>query len=208
MIGPSTRTSSGWSPTVIAIIIALAAILTTSGCDAVLSTAKLPPVREDGILGEWKDLGMRGSKPDRDPVLIRLTNGEYSLGSADQFAKGEASQFTLARVGNMLIAQSFSNDQCVEFGVEKGQPCWTLNRVELLPDRLNWYEFDAGRMGKDSFSGALNIVHSVHRQRKKDGNFDNTVLISAESQDLRVFLESYVKRPAVFRLTGRLERIR
>ncbi len=188
--------------------IALLTIVATTGCDAVLTTAPLPSVREDGILGEWKDLGTPGSKPDPDPVLIRFMDGEYRVGSPDQFAKGEASRFTLARAGNVLIAQSPSEDQCADFGVPKGQPCWSLNRVELLQDRMNWYDFDARRLGRESFSGTLNVPHAVRRQRKKDGSSDNTILFSADSSELGLFLEAYVKRRAVFRLTGRLQRVR
>ncbi len=47
--------------------ILLLAILAIAGCDAVLTTAPLPPVREDGILGEWKDLGTPGSPPKPIP---------------------------------------------------------------------------------------------------------------------------------------------
>lgn len=189
-------------------IVPLLAMLVTTGCDAVLTTAQMPAVREDRILGEWKDMGVKGSAPDPEPVMIRLTNEAYSLGSAAQFAKGEASSFTLAQVGNVLIVQSSGRDQCVEFGKEKGQPCWSLNRVEILPDRLNWYDFDTERMGADSFRGVLNVAHSVHRQRKKDGTTDNLILLSADVPDLSTFFESYVRRPAVFRLTGRLQRSR
>ena len=185
----------------------LLAILATTGCDAVLTSTQLPPVREDGILGEWKDLGTPGSKPDSDPVLIRFKDGQYMLGSAEEFAKGEALPMTLARAGNVLIAQSPSK-QCDEFGTEKGKPCWSLNRVELVKDRLNWYDFDAARMAKDSVNGTLNVAHHLHRQRKKDGKTDNMVLLSADSSDLQRFLESYVKRRGVLRLTGRLQRIR
>jgi hypothetical protein len=186
----------------------LCATLLLSGCDAVLTTAQLSPVKEDGILGEWKDLGVRGSTPDPDPVVIRFTNGEYWVGSAAQFTKGEASAFTLSRVGAALIVQSAGKDQCVALGAEKAAPCWSLNRVELLPDHLNWYEFDAERMGRDSFNGSMNVAHSVRREFKKDGNSNNSVLISADLPDLKSFLESYVKRQSVFRLTGRLQRIR
>lgn len=186
--------------------ILLLAILAIAGCDAVLTTAPLPPVREDGILGEWKDLGTPGSPPQADPVLIRFTDGAYWTGSPAQFAKGGASRFTLGRVGNVLIAQSPSENQCDEFGGQKGQPCWSLTRVELLRDRMNWYDFDAQRLGRDSFSGMLNVPHSVHRQRKNDGGIDTTILLSAGSSELQRFLESYVKRSGVFRLTGRLQR--
>lgn len=183
------------------------AVLFLSGCDSVLTTAQLPAVREDGIAGEWKDLGTPGSPPGSDPVRIQFKDGAYWVGSPEQFAKGEASRFTLARAGNTLIAQSPSENQCDEFGTEKGQPCWSLNRVELLRDRMNWYDFDAQRLGQESFRGTLNITHSVHRQRNKDGSFDNAVLLSGDSSELQRFLESYVKRRGVFRLTGRLERL-
>jgi hypothetical protein len=187
--------------------ITLVAILATTGCDAVLTSTQLPSVREDGILGEWKDLGKPGSKPDPEPILFKFKDGDYWAGSAAQFAKGEASQFTLARAGDVLIAQSPGKDQCDEFNKEKGQPCWSLNRLELVgKDRMYSYEFDAQRVGKDSFSGALNVVHAVHRKRNKDGKFDTAILFSAESSEWARFLESYVKHPGVLRLTGRLQR--
>jgi hypothetical protein len=186
------------------------ALIAITGCDSVLTTAALPSVREDGIVGEWKDLGIPGTKPDADPVVIKFMDGEYRVGSPEQFAKGDASRFTLARVGGVLITQTSAGDQCVEFGVQKGQPCWSLSHVELSKDRtgMNWYDFDALRLGQESLSGALNVAHSLHRQRKKDGSFDNAILFSADSSELGLFLESYVKRRAVFRLTGRLQRVR
>jgi hypothetical protein len=203
---PAT-TNTAWAPTPAGIILLLA-ILGTAGCDAVLTTAQLPPVREDGILGEWKDLGTPGSTLESDPVAIRFTDGAYRMGSPDQFAKGNASPFTLGRVGSVLIAQSPSENQCDEFGTPKGQPCWRLNRVELMRDRMNWYDFDAQRLGRESFSGTLNVAHSIHRQSKKDSSSDTTILLYADSSELRLFLESYVKRRGVFRLTGRFQRSR
>jgi hypothetical protein len=205
---PSARTGNAtWAPTPAAILL-VTALLATAGCDAVLTTTELPQVREDGILGGWKDLGTPGSPPDSDLLLIRFTDGQYRAGSADQFAQGKASPFTLARVGNALIAQMPSESQCDEFGTPKGGPCWSLNRVELSGDRMNWYDFDAQRLGRDSYNGVLNVAHSVHRERKKDGSFDNAILFSADSPDLQRFLESYVKRRGVFRLSGRYRRVR
>ena len=211
-VRPAT-TNTAWTPTPAGIILLLA-ILGTAGCDAVLTTAQLPPVREDGILGEWRDLGTPGSTPDADPAVIRFTDGAYRMGSRarlkspDPSVKAKDSPFTLARVGNVLIAQSPSENQCDEFGTPKGQPCWRLNRVELLRDRMNWYDFDAQRLGRESFSGTLNVAHSIHRQSKEDSNSDTTILLYADSSELRLFLESYVKRRGVFRLTGRFQRIR
>lgn len=185
----------------------LVAILAASGCDAVLTTSQLPAVREDGMLGAWKDMGRPGTPPDPEPVLFKYVDGEYWLGSANQFTKGEASPFTLARVGKVLIAQSPGKTQCDDFVSQKGKPCWSLNRLELLKDHMSWYDFDSARMAKDSFSGTLNVAHSLHRQRKENGNFENALLISAEIPQLQTFLETYVKRSKVFRLTGRLERM-
>jgi hypothetical protein len=185
----------------------LLAVLATSGCDAVLTSAKLPEIQEDRVLGQWKDLGTNGSKPDPDPVFIRFINGEYRVGSAEEFAKENATPFTLARAGSVLIAQSPNKGQCDEFGGEKGRPCWNLYRLDLLGDKMNWYDFDTDRLVKDSVAGTLNVVHSLHRQRKQNGTFDNAILISADAPELVAFLESYVKRSGVFKLTGRLQRV-
>jgi hypothetical protein len=201
-----SRIHTARPPTLLGILLFLA-ILATTGCDAVLTTAQFPPVREDGILGEWKDLGTPGSEPQADHVLFRFIDGEYRAGSPDDFAKGNAGRFTLARAGNVLLVQSPADTQCDEFGVQKGQPCWSLSRIELSGDRLNFYDFDAPRLGRESFGSAMNVAHSVHRERKKDGGYDTAVLLSAGSSELVQFLESYVKRRAVFRLTGRLQRI-
>ncbi len=195
-----------WAP-IPAGIVLLLAILATAGCDEVLSTAQLPSVREDRILGEWKDLGFPGAPPEADPLSIRFANGAYRMGTSDEFAKGNETSFTLARAGHLLIAQVPAPNHCDEFGT-KGQPCWGLYRLGLAGNRINWYDFDAQRLGRESFSGALDIAHSLHRQRKDDGAFDNTILLSADASGLQRFLDSYVKKRGVFRLTGRLERIR
>lgn len=202
---PSTI-NKAWAPTLPGSILLLA-ILATTGCDAVLTTAQLPSVREDGILGEWKDLGTPGSEPQADHVLLRFMDGEYRVGSPADFAQGKAERFILARVGDVLLMQSPGERQCDEFGVQKGQPCWSLSRIELSGDRLNFYDFDAQRLGGESFSSAMNLAHSVHRERKEDGSYDTAVLLSASRSQLEQFLESYVKRSGVLRLEGRLERI-
>jgi len=189
-------------------ILLLPAILATAGCDAVLTTAQLTPVREDGILGEWKDLGVPGTKPEADRLVIRFTEGMYRIGTASDFESGKATAFTLSRAGSALIAQSAGEGQCDEFSAGKGQACWMLNRVELVRDRLNWYDFDAQRLGRESFSGSLNIAHSVHRERKNNGSFDTSVLLSADAAGLQRFLEGYATRKRVLLLTGRLERMR
>ena len=201
-----TKTNTACTPALPGVILLLA-ILTTTGCDAVLTTAQLPPVREDSILGEWKDRGTPGSKPETDRVLFRFMDGEYRVGSPDDFAQGKAERLILARVGNVLLMQAPDESACDEFGVRKGQPCWSLSRIELSGDRLNFYDFDAPRLGRESFSSAMNLAHSVHRERKKDGGYDTAVLFSAGSSELVQFLESYVKRRGVFRLADRLQRI-
>ena len=200
------RMNTAW-PRVLSGIILLLAILAATGCDVVLTTTQLPAVREDGILGEWKDLGTPGSEPQADRVLFRFMDGEYRVGSPDEFAQGKAARFILARVGNVLLMQSPGESQCDEFGVQKGQPCWSLSRIELSGDRLNFYDFDAPRLGRESFSSAMNVAHSVHRERKKDGSYDTAVLLSPSASELAQFLESYVKRRGVLRLAGRLQRI-
>lgn len=189
-------------------MILLFALLIATGCDLVLTTAQLPPVRVDAILGEWKDLGVPGATPEAAPLSIRLADGAYRIGTADEFANGKATGFTLARVGNVLLAQSPEEGQCEEFGAEKGQPCWNLNRVDLSHDRLNWYDFDAKPLGRASFNGALKIAHAIHRKYKSDGNSDDTILFTASAPELQRFLESYARQRGVFRLSGRLERIR
>lgn len=195
---PSTRHLAG--------ALALAAILIASGCDAVLTTAQLPEVKEDRILGQWKDLGTPGTKPDADPLFIKFEQGQYWAGSADDFSKGKATAFLLARVGNTLIAQSTSK-QCDEFGVEKGKPCFSLNRIQLVGDKMTWYDFDAAQMAKDSVSGALNVAHTLHRERRASGTFEDAILIPVDAPALQQFLTTYVTRRGVFHLTGRLERV-
>jgi len=199
-------TKPAWAP-VVAGIVLLAAALLTAGCETVVTTAQLPAVREDAILGEWKDLGTSNKKPDSNPILIRAADNGYTLGTADDYAKGIETRFTLSRVGGTLLAQSVSQDDCDEFG-EKGKPCFLLNRVDLSGGRINWYDLDAQRLGRDSFNGVLQVAHTLHRQRKEDGNTDTAVLLSADAAGLQKFLESYVKQRGVFRLSGKLERIR
>jgi hypothetical protein len=186
----------------------LLALLATTGCDLVLTTAQLPPVRVDAVLGEWKDLGVPGTTPEASPLSIRLVDGAYRIGMADEFASGKATSFTLARVGNVLLAQSAHEGACDELGGDKGVPCWNLNRVELSHGRLNWYDFDTRPLGRASFSGALNVAHAIHRKYKSDGNSDDTILFAASAPELQRFLERYVRQRGVFRLSGRLERVR
>ena len=185
-------------------IILLLTILVDTGCDSVLTTVQLSLVREDGILGEWQGVDTPGSTP-ADIGLIQYMDGEYWSGSPEDFAKGKASHFTLARVGNVLIAQS--PGKCDECGIQKSQVCWILSRIELTRDRMDWYDFDARTLAKESLNGALNVAHSVHRQQKKDGSSDTKILLSADSSELGHFLNSYVKRRAAFRLTTRFRRI-
>lgn len=183
------------------------AVLATAGCDAVLTTAQLPPVREDAILGQWKDLGVPGTKPEANPLFIRFTEGMYRIGTADDFTNNKATGFTLARAGSALLAQSPGEGQCDEFHARNEQPCWLLNRLELAHNNLNWYDFDAPRLARESLSGALNIPHSVHRKRAADGSLDTAILLSADAAGLQRFLESYTTRRGALRLTGRLQRI-
>lgn len=185
---------------------ALAAVLlAATGCDSVLTTTQLPAVREDGIVGTWKDLGIPGSKPQDDPVVIQAQDSAYVAISPGEQVDEKTSRFTLARVGGVLIEQE--QQSCGEFSLPKDQSCWSLSRIELLADRMNFYEFDAARLARESVEGKLTIPHFVRRQRNKDGSFDTTVLLSAEGGDLTHFLEPYVKRSGVFRLTGRLQRV-
>jgi hypothetical protein len=106
----------------------------------------------------------------------------------------------------VLIVQAPVNTECDAFGDQKGQPCWSLSRIELSGNRINLYDFDVPRLARDSFRGRLSLVHSVHRERRKDGNSDSTILFSADSAELGRFLESYVKNRGVFRRTSQLSK--
>jgi len=186
------------------IVAILALVLMIAGCDVVVTTAQLPAVREDAILGQWKDLGTPGSPPESSPLLVRFTGGVYRIGSPEDFAKGKDTSFTLARAGRALIAE-VQTDACDEFG-ENGQPCWSLSLVDIRGARMNWYDFDAQRLGRASFTGTLNVAHSLHRRRNSDGSFDNSVLLSADAAALQSFLAGYVKQRGALRLSGRLVR--
>jgi hypothetical protein len=185
----------------------VATLLACSGCDSVLTTAQLPAVRDDSIAGEWKDLGTPGSDPDKDPLSIRFMDGKYWSGSPDDFRDSKASPFTVARIGSVLIAQFAEESACDAFGVADKQPCFNLAVLEPMGDRMNIYDLDASRLARESVEGMLDIPHSLHLTRGKDGSTDTTVLFSADASDLSRFLEAYVKRSGVFKQTGRLQRV-
>ena len=180
-------------------------VVFAAGCDTVLTTVQLPTVREDGVVGEWKDLGTPDSKPDQSTLVIRFENGEYLAISPDEKVDDNTSRFTLARVGDLLIEQE--KQECSGFNVPNGQSCWSLGRMELAGDQLNLYEFDATLLAQESISGTLNLPHTIRRERNKDGSFDTSVLLASDRDGLGRFLESYVKRPGAFRLTGRMQRL-
>src|SRR4051812_34190853 len=177
----------------------LAALFFAAGCD-VVSTAQLPAIQDDRIVGEWMGPSELGAgKPPTERVLIKRSGTNYVYGTAEEIAKDNASLFSLAKVGTILIIQDASDktkdqsEACKNAFHNSSELCRTLlGRVEIGKDTCTFHMFDSSRIAQDSLANVIRIPHEMHRRLSGDSgirtNSSVEVMFTADAKSLESFL--------------------
>lgn len=182
-----------------------AVLLCCTGCD-VATTAALPKVFDDRIVGEWRgpeEIGKGSTKTQM--FQVRRSGDHYDFGDADEIRKGTAAKFSLAKIGGVFLVQEVSDkpesySACGKFTDSTPACRCLLGTVEIGQDRCVFRMFDTARMVQDSLAGALPIAHQAHTERSAAGKLEAHVLFTADAPALAHFLENYVpSHPASFK---------
>lgn len=181
-------------------------LLGATGCNVVLTTARLEPVSDERIVGEWMSVSEDGEVDPADTMSIDALGDGYVVCVAEEASDEPATRkLTLGRVGGDTIAQ-MEWDECADMGAGDA-PCYVFARVEFADGRMVWSMLDAERLAADSLSGALRQPHVLIRE-VGDAGPSTRVLLKGDAERLRSTLQEYLGQEGAFAETGRAVRKR
>ena len=170
------------------------------GCDDVVSTSPLigpaQRVRDDRLAGSWV------SDDSEDPFQFELlSDSRYRYSGADA---EEEMVFSLGQFGTALILQ-WEQEDCSShlfFGSDDERRCYFFAKLEFDDRSFSITELDVERAFRDSVAGRLEIEHEVRRDVPAEGSDTTTcVVLTAPTEQLRRFFESYVDDEELFKKT-------
>lgn len=168
--------------------------LTLCGCNYVVLENPLPSVLDQRIVGSW-------ATPDGKlyAVIKPGDNSSYqSLTGDDITANGKGSTFYLAKVGGTLLAESPSGCGAFLFSAPAASDapngCWTITRVVLTENTLEYDNFDTTLMLQKSVGGGLrdiSLKFGASVDKGADSTIDTDVLIAGKADEVAPFLATY-----------------
>lgn len=174
---------------------ALGSLLVLCGCDNVVLENPLDSMVDDRIVGSW-------AKPDGTlySVIRKGDGGSYvSLDPDDLKNNKPGSVFYLAKAGTTLFAESQAD--CTQFWFKaplaKDSPkgCWTVNRVVLGDNFLEYDTFSATQLESRSKGGEIpeiGMEFGIHVEKGANkGDVDTDALILGLPNEMGTFLGSY-----------------
>jgi archaellum component FlaG (FlaF/FlaG flagellin family) len=168
------------------------------GCNYVVLENPLPTVLDNRIVGSW-------ATPDGKlyAVIKSGDNSSYQSLTADDITKnGKGTTFYLANVGRTLLTENPS--ACSGFlfaapsATDAPSGCWTITRVVLSDNSLEYDNFDTTLMLQKSVGGGLRDVSlkfgaSVSKGASSDAasSISTDVLIEGKPDEVAPFLATY-----------------
>jgi hypothetical protein len=150
-----------------------------------MTTAQLPAVQDDRIVGHWK--------AGKDLIIIQRSGNEYLYGEPDDYAKGGDAivHMTLAAVGRRTIveAKTAARD-CARFGGEPANCYLLLGVVEIGQDEMTFRRTDSARLVEYSVAGRLQAPHKIHRSVNSQKKAENEVLFDVSPGELATAVAS------------------
>ena len=168
------------------------------GCDDVVSTSPLigpaQRLQDDRFAGSWV------SDDSEDSFQFELlSDGRYRYSGADA---DEEMVFSLGQIGTTLILQ-WEQENCSShlfFGSDDERRCYLYAKLEFDDRSFSLTQLDAERAFRDSVAGRLEIEHEVRRDVPAENRKPQTcVILTAPTEQLRRFFESYIDDEAVFK---------
>ncbi|MGB6856865.1 MAG: hypothetical protein WBE03_08275 [Terracidiphilus sp.] len=165
-----------------------------SGCNYVVLENPLPSVLDNRIVGSW-------ATPDGKlyAVIKPGDNSSYVSLTADDITKnGSGSTFYLAKAGGTLLAENPSACSAFLFSAPSADDtpngCWTITRVVLTDNALEYDTFDTTLMLRKSVGGELRDVSlqfGASVSKGANSTIDTDVLIEGKPEDVTPFLAAY-----------------
>lgn len=170
------------------------------GCDDVVSTSPLvgpaQRVQDDRLAGSWV------SDDSEDPLQFELlSDGRYRYSGADA---DEEMAFSLGQFGTTLILQ-WEQENCSShlfIGSDDERRCYAFAKLEFDDRSFSLTQLDVERAFRESVAGSLEIEHEVRRDVPPENRAAQTcVILTAPTEQLRRFFETYIDDEAVFSKT-------
>ena len=164
------------------------------GCNYVVLENPLPTVLDNRIVGSW-------ATPDGKlyAVIKRGDDSAYQSLTADDITKnGKGTTFYLASVGGTLLTESPSACNAFLFSspsaADAPSGCWTITRVVLSDNSLEYDTFDTSLMLHKSVDGGLRDValqFGASVAKGANSTIDTDVLIEGKPDEVAPFLATY-----------------
>ncbi len=168
--------------------------LVLSGCNYVVLENPLPSVVDNRIVGSWATPDGKlyaVIKPGDDSSYLSLTGSDIT-------SNGKGSTFYLAKAGGTLLAEIPASCTSFLFSApstdDAPNGCWTITRVVLTDNSLEYDTFDTTLMLRKSVGGGLRDVSlqfGASIAKGADSTIDTDVLIQGKPEDVTPFLANY-----------------
>ena len=165
-----------------------------SGCNYVVLENPLPSVIDNRIVGSW-------ATPDGKlyAVIKPGDNSAYQSLSADDITKGASgTTFYLAKAGGTLLTETPSACNAFLFNAptatDAPSGCWTITRLVLSDNSLEYDTFDTTLMLRKSVGGGLkdvSLLFGASAGKGADSTVDTDVLIVGKPDEVTPFLATY-----------------
>jgi hypothetical protein len=165
-----------------------------SGCNYVVLESPLPSVLDNRIVGSW-------ATPDGKlyAVIKPGDNSAYQSLSADDITKGASgTTFYLAKAGGTLLTETPSACNAFLFNAptatDAPSGCWTITRLVLSDNSLEYDTFDTTLMLRKSVGGGLkdvSLLFGASAGKGADSTVDTDVLIVGKPDEVTPFLATY-----------------
>jgi len=157
------------------------ACLVLSGCDDVLVTTRLDPIRDDRVVGVWAN-----PEDPNDLGIITRSGDGYAIRPRE--AGGKSTRFTLSRAGDVEFAQI--EEKCANhvFSFQgDSRTCYLTLRLEFGANSLTFRQ-----IGVDVFTKNpdLNAEYRIATSHPKRGDSVTCALIESPAPELLTFLAS------------------
>lgn len=153
--------------------------LALTGCDDVLVTTKLEPVRDDRVVGVWAN----GEDPSDLGVIVRSGEG-YEI-KPDE-AGGRSTRFTLGRAGEALFAQIEERCATHVFSIPGDtRTCYQIALLEFSGNSLTFHRLDPALF---ETLPEVNLEYRVATSHPKSGPSVTCALIESPAVELAAFL--------------------
>jgi|HubBroStandDraft_5_1064220.scaffolds.fasta_scaffold32017_2 hypothetical protein len=169
-------------------------LLFLSGCNYVVLENPLPTVQDNRIVGSW-------ATPDGKlyAVIKPGDNSAYQSLSADDITKGASgTTFYLAKAGGTLLTETPSACNAFLFNAptatDAPSGCWTITRLVLSDNSLEYDTFDTTLMLRKSVGGGLkdvSLLFGASAGKGADSTVDTDVLIVGKPDEVTPFLATY-----------------